>query len=216
MAAIWECPLGRATPDSACESGCSPQLYVESLIAQKRLVWNARGKRADLPTISSFQSGVRAPDRAEVFDDRCAEQSHSVSGDELAQRAFRLSCVHSPGALRQPAAPLTIAPMTAVTSASPAALRYENGSRRGWLRRVAVFIAGAALSFCLAQADGADPVSAAKADRQAAPPAPQPAPLNQTPYVPPIRIGLRTGVPISGVSAPFRSSAASRRDGELS
>src|SRR5271157_675774 len=131
MAAIWECPLGRATPDSACESGCSPQLYVESLIAQKRLVWNGlpRGKRADLPTISSFQSGVRAPDRAEVFDDRCAEQSHSVSGDELAQRAFRLSCVHSPGALRQPAAPLTIAPMTAVTSASPAALRYENGSR---------------------------------------------------------------------------------------
>jgi hypothetical protein len=105
--------------------------------------------------------------------------------------------------------------MAAVMRASLAAFRYESGSRRGWFPLIAVLIAGAAL-FCLAQAHGADPVPVAPADRQAAPPAAQPTPLNQTPYVPPIRIGLRTGMPVSGVSAPFRGSAVLWRDGESS
>ena len=106
--------------------------------------------------------------------------------------------------------------MAAATKASLAAFRFESRSRRDWLPLIAGFIAGAALLFGLAQADRADPVPVAPADRQAAPPAAHPTPLNQTPYVPPIRIGLRTDVPNSGVSAPFRDSAVLRRDGESS
>jgi len=100
--------------------------------------------------------------------------------------------------------------------ASPSAFRFENASRRSWLALIAGLIAGAALSFCLAQADGADPVPGAPVDPQAAPPVLRPMPLNQTPYVPAIRIGLGTDLPNSGVSAPFRDSAVFRRDGESS
>jgi hypothetical protein len=102
--------------------------------------------------------------------------------------------------------------MAAMTEVSLAAFRFEDGSRRGWLPLIAGLVAGAALLFCLARAEGADPVPVAPADRPAAPPAP----LNQKPYAPPIRIGLMTHVPISGVSAPFRGSAAFWRDGESS
>jgi hypothetical protein len=79
-------------------------------------------------------------------------------------------------------------------------------SRRRWLPLATGFIAGAALALGLAQADH-EP-----ADRQAAPPAP----LNERPYVPPVRIGMGADIPVSGARAPLRDSAALRRDGEAS
>lgn len=106
--------------------------------------------------------------------------------------------------------------MAAVIRTLFAASQRECRSRRSWLPLIVGLIAGGALSFCLMRDDGSDPVPAAPADREVGPPASFPTPLNQTRYVPPIRIGLRSDIPILGASAPVRDSAAQRRDGELS
>jgi hypothetical protein len=81
---------------------------------------------------------------------------------------------------------------------------------------IAALIAGAALSLDLAQRNLWRSAPAAPAERQAAPPEPRSAPLNQTPYIPPIRIGSSEAPPNPGAFAPLPDSAAQRRDGESS
>ena len=98
---------------------------------------------------------------------------------------------------------------------APATFPYPKGLLR-WLPMIAVLVAGAALSLDLAQRTLVRPVPATPAERHAAPPAPVSSPLNQTPYIPPIRIGSSGAPPIPGALAPLRDPAALRRDGELS
>jgi hypothetical protein len=105
--------------------------------------------------------------------------------------------------------------MPAVIRAA-AAFPYAKGLRLRWLPLVAALIAGAALSWDLAPRNLARTAPAAPAERHAAPPAPHSAPLNQTPYIPPIRIGSSEAPPVPGASAPLRDSAALWRDGESS
>jgi hypothetical protein len=72
---------------------------------------------------------------------------------------------------------------------SSAAVPHAKGSPLRWLPLGAALIAGAALSLDFVQPNVERPAPAAPAERQAAPPAPRSAPLNQRPYIPPIRIG---------------------------
>jgi hypothetical protein len=111
---------------------------------------------------------------------------------------------------------LLLAPTTATVTAVSRDRRLRDSKRSGagWLAIIAALVAGVALSFFLAQADVALSVPAAPADRRDAPPATRPGPLNQTPYVPLIRLGSRADNP--GACAPYRDSVALRRNGELS
>lgn len=101
----------------------------------------------------------------------------------------------------------------------PAVFSHVKGLRLRWFPLVAALLAGAALLMDLAQRDPARSVPAAPAERQAAPPAQRSAPaapLNQTPYIPPIRIGSSEAPPNPGAFRAARDSATLRRDGESS
>ena len=153
------------------------------------------GKRTDFPTISPFRFG----------------RWRARSGVAVVVLAPNKLVPSSPR--RRPNA-LLLAPAPAAPRAFATDRRDRQRAGSGSIPFIAAVVAGGVLSFWLAWADRALPVPAAPADRQEAPAATRPRAPNPTPYVPPILIGSTTEIP--GASAPFRDSAALRRDGELS
>ena len=166
----------------------------------------AEGNVTDLPTISPFRFGRSRVRSWGCFRGACAEHSRSVVA--AAQQA---ECLFS---RRRPPRRTALDDPRGRRDEAPAAFRTANASGSGRLAIVAALVAGGALSFCLARAGRAVPVPAAPADRQDAPPATRPGPS-----IKPLtsrRSASGRGRTNSGASAPFRDSAALRRNGEVS
>jgi len=140
---------------------------------------------------------------------------------DMAHRDFAtfITDLRNPGSANSPRMTLaTRIPFSALSGEAAVAGPAEKAaSRLGLSPRLrlplaAGFIAGAGLALGLAEIErGAGEPAAAPAN----PAAPQ-MPVNERPYVPPIRIGSWSGASNSGALAPSLGSAALRRVGEAS